>query len=87
MPPIDTHTAPAVTARLRQRIGVNSAIRSNGSPTGAGSIGLGFAIPVDLAKSVAAQLFDAYDDKTDTAARSAASTGWLRALGLIEEEE
>jgi hypothetical protein len=40
-----------------------------------------------LPKSLAAQLFDAYDDKTDTSARSAASTGWLRALGLIEEED
>ncbi len=38
-------------------IGINSAIRSNGSTaTDSGSIGLGFAIPVDLAKNVANQL-------------------------------
>ena len=38
-------------------IGINSAIRSNGSTaTDSGSIGLGFAIPVDLAKNVASQL-------------------------------
>ena len=40
-----------------------------------------------LPKSLAAQLFDAYDDKSDEAERSKASTGWLRALGLIEEED
>jgi hypothetical protein len=40
-----------------------------------------------LPKSLAAQLFDVYDDKSDEAERSAASTGWLRALGLIEEED
>ncbi len=38
-------------------IGINTAIRSNGGPAAdAGSIGLGFAIPVDLAKNVSAQL-------------------------------
>ncbi|EFQ84659.1 trypsin, partial [Aeromicrobium marinum DSM 15272] len=38
-------------------IGINSAIRSGVSPAGtAGSIGLGFAIPVDLAKNVARQI-------------------------------
>jgi putative serine protease PepD len=39
-------------------IGINSAIRSNGSLTSndAGSIGLGFAIPIDLAKNVSEQL-------------------------------
>ncbi len=38
-------------------IGINSAIRSGGSSGGsAGSIGLGFAIPVDLAKNVAERL-------------------------------
>ncbi len=38
-------------------IGINSAIRSNGATsTDAGSIGLGFAIPVDLAKNVSEQL-------------------------------
>ena len=38
-------------------VGVNSAIRSGGSSAGdAGSIGLGFAIPIDLASSVAEQL-------------------------------
>jgi putative serine protease PepD len=38
-------------------IGINSAIRSNGTTsTDAGSIGLGFAIPVDLAKNVSQQL-------------------------------
>lgn len=38
-------------------VGINSAIRSGGSAPGeAGSIGLGFAIPVDLARSVAGQL-------------------------------
>ncbi|MGH3458223.1 trypsin-like peptidase domain-containing protein [Aeromicrobium sp.] len=40
-------------------IGINSAIRSNGTtPTDSGSIGLGFAIPVDLAKNVSKQLVD-----------------------------
>ena len=39
-------------------IGINSAIRSNGGTTStdAGSIGLGFAIPIDLAKNVSRQL-------------------------------
>lgn len=38
-------------------IGINSAIRSGGTSSDtAGSIGLGFAIPVDLAKNVAKQL-------------------------------
>ena len=38
-------------------IGINSAIRSNGTTsTDAGSIGLGFAIPIDLAKNVSQQL-------------------------------
>jgi putative serine protease PepD len=38
-------------------IGINSAIRSNGGiSTDAGSIGLGFAIPIDLAKNVSKQL-------------------------------
>ena len=38
-------------------IGINSAIRSNGGiSSDAGSIGLGFAIPVDLAKNVSKQL-------------------------------
>ena len=38
-------------------IGINSAIRSNGTTsTDAGSIGLGFSIPIDLAKSVSQQL-------------------------------
>lgn len=38
-------------------VGINSAIRSGGATAAsAGSIGLGFAIPVDLAKSVADQL-------------------------------
>jgi putative serine protease PepD len=36
-------------------IGINSAIRTNGSVE-SGSIGLGFAIPIDLAKNVSAQL-------------------------------
>ncbi len=38
-------------------IGINSAIRSNGGiSSDAGSIGLGFAIPIDLAKNVSKQL-------------------------------
>lgn len=39
-------------------VGVNSAIRSNSGGSGgqAGSIGLGFSIPIDLAKNVADQL-------------------------------
>ena len=38
-------------------IGINSAIRSNGTiSSDAGSIGLGFAIPIDLAKNVSKQL-------------------------------
>jgi putative serine protease PepD len=38
-------------------VGINSAIRSGGTTSAsAGSIGLGFAIPIDLAKSVADQL-------------------------------
>ncbi|GAA0198462.1 hypothetical protein GCM10008944_15040 [Cytobacillus oceanisediminis] len=38
-------------------VGINSAIRSGGTTAAsAGSIGLGFAIPIDLAKSVADQL-------------------------------
>lgn len=38
-------------------VGINSAIRSGGATAAsAGSIGLGFAIPIDLAKSVADQL-------------------------------
>ena len=38
-------------------IGINSAIRSNGGiSSDAGSIGLGFAIPIDLAKNVSQQL-------------------------------
>ncbi len=42
-----------------QVIGINSAIRAGTTTTGeAGSIGLGFAIPVDLAKNVAQQLLD-----------------------------
>ena len=40
-----------------------------------------------LPKNLATQLFDVYDDKSDEAERSKASTGWLRALGLIEEED
>ncbi|MGI9084225.1 MAG: trypsin-like peptidase domain-containing protein [Aeromicrobium sp.] len=40
-------------------IGINSAIRTNGSTSAdSGSIGLGFAIPVDLAKNVSKQLVD-----------------------------
>lgn len=40
-------------------IGINSSIASLGSsPAEAGSIGLGFAIPVNLAKSVAAQIIE-----------------------------
>jgi len=40
-------------------IAINAAIRSNGTTAAtSGSIGLGFAIPVDLAKSVAEQLVD-----------------------------
>lgn len=40
-------------------IAINSAIRSSGATAAtSGSIGLGFAIPVDLAKSVAEQLVD-----------------------------
>jgi putative serine protease PepD len=38
-----------------QVIGINSAIRTNGS-VDSGSIGLGFAIPIDLAKNVSRQL-------------------------------
>ncbi|MBW9204319.1 trypsin-like peptidase domain-containing protein [Mumia sp. zg.B53] len=38
-------------------IGVNSAIRTSGSGE-SGSIGLGFAIPIDVAKNVAAQLVE-----------------------------
>ncbi|MGH1564048.1 trypsin-like peptidase domain-containing protein [Mumia sp. DW29H23] len=38
-------------------IGINSAIRTSGGSE-SGSIGLGFAIPVDLAKNVASQLVD-----------------------------
>ena len=38
-------------------IGINSAIRTNTTSTGdSGSIGLGFAIPIDLAKNVSKQL-------------------------------
>lgn len=38
-------------------VGINSAIRSGGTTSAsAGSVGLGFAIPIDLAKSVADQL-------------------------------
>lgn len=37
-------------------IGINAAIRASGSGTDAGSIGLGFAIPINLAKGVAKQL-------------------------------
>ncbi|MBC7631940.1 trypsin-like peptidase domain-containing protein [Aeromicrobium sp.] len=38
-------------------IAINSAIRSNGgSPSASGSIGLGFAIPIDLAKNVSKHL-------------------------------
>lgn len=40
-------------------IAINSAIRSGGTTSGdAGSIGLGFAIPIDLAKNVGRQLLD-----------------------------
>ncbi|WP_157432408.1 S1C family serine protease [Aeromicrobium sp. Root472D3] len=40
-------------------IAINSAIRSGGTTSGeAGSIGLGFAIPIDLAKNVGKQLLD-----------------------------
>ena len=40
-------------------IGINSSIASMGSSSSeAGSIGLGFAIPVDLAKSVATQIIE-----------------------------
>lgn len=40
-------------------IAINSAIRSGGSTSGtSGSIGLGFAIPIDLAKNVSQQLLD-----------------------------
>jgi putative serine protease PepD len=40
-------------------IAINSAIRSGGTTSGeAGSIGLGFAIPIDLAKNVAKQLLE-----------------------------
>ncbi len=42
-----------------QVIGINSAIRAGAGANGAaGSIGLGFAIPIDLAKNVARQLLD-----------------------------
>jgi len=42
-----------------QVIGINSAIRPGTTATGeAGSIGLGFAIPIDLAKNVANQLLE-----------------------------
>src|SRR5690606_5583256 len=37
-------------------VGINSSIRSNSSGSEAGSIGLGFAIPVDLARNIATQL-------------------------------
>ncbi|MCW2748598.1 MAG: trypsin [Nocardioidaceae bacterium] len=37
-------------------VGINSAIRTNSDTSGSGSIGLGFAIPIDLAKRVSAQL-------------------------------
>ncbi|HLR85456.1 MAG TPA: trypsin-like peptidase domain-containing protein, partial [Nocardioidaceae bacterium] len=39
-------------------VGINSSIRSNSSGTQAGSIGLGFAIPIDLARNIAKQLID-----------------------------
>jgi putative serine protease PepD len=42
-----------------QVIGINSAIRGSGSTSGeSGSIGLGFAIPIDLARTIANQLVD-----------------------------
>jgi len=42
-----------------QVVGINSAIRAGTTTSGeAGSIGLGFAIPIDLAKNVAKQLLD-----------------------------
>lgn len=40
-----------------------------------------------LPKTLAAQLFKVYDDKAKEGERTPASTGWLRALGLIEEED
>ncbi len=39
-------------------VGINSSIRSNSSGTQAGSIGLGFAIPIDLARNIAKQLIN-----------------------------
>ncbi|UPK74855.1 trypsin-like peptidase domain-containing protein [Nocardioidaceae bacterium SCSIO 66511] len=39
-------------------IGINSSIRSNSSGSEAGSIGLGFAIPIDLARNIASQVID-----------------------------
>ncbi len=39
-------------------VAINSAIRSGASAGEAGSIGLGFAIPIDLAKNVSQQLLD-----------------------------
>lgn len=39
-------------------VAINSAIRSGASAGDAGSIGLGFAIPIDLAKNVSKQLLD-----------------------------
>ncbi|UYM07154.1 S1C family serine protease [Solicola gregarius] len=39
-------------------VGINSSIRSNSSGSEAGSIGLGFAIPIDLARNIATQLID-----------------------------
>ena len=39
-------------------VGINSSIRSNSSGSQAGSIGLGFAIPIDLARNIAKQLIN-----------------------------
>ena len=39
-------------------VAINSAIRSGAAGSDAGSIGLGFAIPIDLAKNVSKQLLD-----------------------------
>jgi putative serine protease PepD len=46
---------PLVDLRGRV-IGINAAIRASGTATESGSIGLGFAIPINLAKGVAQQL-------------------------------
>ena len=42
-------------------VGINSSIRSNSSGSQAGSIGLGFAIPIDLARNISKQLINEDD--------------------------